>query len=201
MSETELCNLALGRIGAKRINNLETDQTLEAIQCRLHYPQTRDAVLRSCWWPFALTRVALEQAEEGPINEWDNQFILPSDFLRLKEMFEDGVLKKRMPRISYHLESEKILTDETSVAIIYVRREKDTAKFDPMFTEVLALTLAMRLSMPLARDNVMRRELQEELFIVNKKARTIALQETNTIYTDRLISWDHDGRRQVAGTH
>ena len=59
ISETSICNMALGRLGSKRINDFDdTDESsLPIVQCRLHYEQTRDALIRSHWWRFARGRV------------------------------------------------------------------------------------------------------------------------------------------------
>ncbi len=62
ISETSLCNMSLGKLGALRIDNVDTDTSLQAIQCRLHYEQTRDALIRSHWWRFASTRIKLVSA-------------------------------------------------------------------------------------------------------------------------------------------
>lgn len=62
LSETSLCNIGLGKLGDKRIDNVETDSSLQAIQCRLHYEPTRNALLRSHWWRFASTRIKLVSA-------------------------------------------------------------------------------------------------------------------------------------------
>ena len=59
LSETSLCNMSLGRLGATRISNVETDSSLQAIQCRLHYEPTRDALLRSHSWRFTRGRIRL----------------------------------------------------------------------------------------------------------------------------------------------
>lgn len=59
LTETSLCNMSLGRIGATRISNVESDNSLQAIQCRLHYEPTRDALQRSHSWRFARERIRL----------------------------------------------------------------------------------------------------------------------------------------------
>ncbi len=62
ITETTICNMSLGKLGATRINNVETDESLQAIQCRLHYEQTRDALERSHSWRFARDRIELVSA-------------------------------------------------------------------------------------------------------------------------------------------
>ena len=64
-SETLICNLALARLGAKRINTIEeTDASVQAVQCRTHYEHTRDALLRSHLWRFAIKRAELSEDTE-----------------------------------------------------------------------------------------------------------------------------------------
>jgi hypothetical protein len=59
LTETVICNRSLGKIGATRINNVETDTSINAIQCRLHYEPTRDALFRSHKWRVARERIRL----------------------------------------------------------------------------------------------------------------------------------------------
>ncbi len=59
LSETSICNMALGRLGGKRIEDVEAGTSTQAIQCRLHYEPTRDALQRSHKWRFARTRIKL----------------------------------------------------------------------------------------------------------------------------------------------
>ncbi len=59
LSETSICNMSLGRLGALKIDDVESDGSVQAIQCRLHYESTRDALLRSHKWRFARTRIKL----------------------------------------------------------------------------------------------------------------------------------------------
>ena len=80
VSETSLCNRSLGRVGANQIRNVETDTSVQAIQCRLHYESTRDALQRSHKWRFARARSELTQDSTDPDFEWDNQSILPDVF-------------------------------------------------------------------------------------------------------------------------
>ena len=68
-SNTKICNQSLGRLGSKRINNIDDpkEDSTQAIQCRLHFEQTRDALVRSNWWSFARARATLSKdAEEDP---------------------------------------------------------------------------------------------------------------------------------------
>ncbi len=173
LSITKLCNMSLARLGANRLNSFEDDKGVEAIQCRTHYVQTRDALLRSNWWAFAMERAKLSaDAEADPDFQWTNQFILPSDFLRAKELFDSTS--------SYEIEGERLLTDDGSVNLIYVKVISDPTKFDALFVEILVLQLAIKLVMPLTKDKVLRSELGKELVDVVSRGRTVNFAETNT---------------------
>lgn len=190
VSETSLCNMSLGRIGAKRINDIgdAADTKPEAVQCRLHYEQTRDALLRSHWWRFASARATLARDVPTPDFEWDYQFSLPNNFLRMKKPYEG--YSSAYPLIyTYELEGKKLLTNETTMEIKYIRKVTDVTEFDPLFVEVLILALAIKLSMPLSKDNKMRTELKEEIKSLMKDVRTVDFQETNTVGSSDMQTW------------
>ncbi len=172
ISVTRLCNMSLARLGANRLNSFEDDKSVEAIQCRTHYAQTRDALLRSNWWAFAMDRSELSADTEDPDFQWNNQFVLPSDFLRAKGLFD--------ATSSYQIEGERLLTNDGSVNLVYVKVISDPTKFDPLFVEILILQLAIKLVMPLTKDKVLRSELGKELVDVMSRGRTVNFAETNT---------------------
>lgn len=75
VSETSLCNRSLGRIGANQIRNVETDTSVQAIQCRLHYEPTRNALQRSHKWRFARARIKLVSAWETDTAYTTDQYV------------------------------------------------------------------------------------------------------------------------------
>jgi len=187
-SDTGIANMALARIGAKRLTSLDDDTTLEAIQCRTHYEQTRDALLRSHWWRFALMRAELTEDGDTPDFEWDHQYILPANYLRAVRLYDTTA--------SYSLESKLLLTNDDSVDLQYIRRVTDPTEFGSLFVEVLVLQLAIKLVMPLSGDKVLRREIQEELQVALARARCVNLQETSTVGRDDKDLWI-DARYEV----
>jgi len=54
MTKTALCQLALDKLGINvTLVNVDSDVTAEAVQCKRHYDETRDYLLRSHLWGFA----------------------------------------------------------------------------------------------------------------------------------------------------
>ncbi len=179
VSETGLCNRSLGRIGALKIKNVETDTSVQAIQCRLHYEPTRDALQRSHKWRFASARSELTQDSTDPDFEWDNQFDLPDDFLRFKSVFEEEATFSKHRR--HAIEGDKYLTNFDTVSLRYIKKVTDVSEFDSLYTEIFVLQLALKLLGPLAGgDKKLTDTLLKELKPLLAKAQAVDSDETET---------------------
>ena len=191
-SETTICNQALSEFGSTRINdfNDNTESSAQAIQCRLHYEPVRDALIRSHYWRFASDRAALSQDTVDPDFEFDNQFILPSDFLRLKSIFGDNSTATGNTRITFAIEDDRLLTNESTVQLRYIKKVTNPVKFDPLFVELFVLTLALKMIGPLAGTDVkLQTLLQQELRLILPGIRALDRQETNTIGRESRRPW------------
>ena len=155
MTETDVANMALSRLGEESISNI-TDNDTRAISCRVHYELVRDALLRSHPWNFATARAELSATTTPPF-KWDYAFILPDDFLRLITF--NGV-DAAMAVYEYTLEEGKILTEASSAKITYVKKITDPTLFDPLFTEVLTFRLASAIAMDITSEPSKRDEME-----------------------------------------
>ena len=180
-SATELCNQALGRIGSQRLNDLATDTSVQAIHCRLHYEQTRDALMQTHNWRFAVGRSVLSASTVTPDFEWNFQYVLPDDYLR-----QLGLYKTEN---SFIIEGNRLLTNDDEANLVYIRSITDSAKFSPLYIEVLVLQLAIKLVMPLAQDKTLRRELQDEVDRVLARAEMVSKTEGNSVGRADLNTW------------
>ncbi len=180
-SETELVNLALSKIGAKRINDLDTDDSPRAVTCRELYAETRDSVLRSYWWRFATKRTVLSQDTETPAFEWGFQFILPEKFLRVKSLYDTSRPSDLGPNYPYAVEGDRLLTNQGDVNLIYIEQVTDVTRFDALFVEVLSTSLAVKLVMPLSQDKTLLERMESQLRRIMAKARVVDADETNTL--------------------
>ena len=189
LSETSICNQALGKLGAKRINDFETDNSTPGIQCRLHYELTRDALLRSHAWRFARARKALVQDTVDPVFEYDNQFILPTDFLALKSVYENRYSDENIA--SFVIEGKRLLTNNSTVNLRYIKTVTDPREFDPLFVKLLVLLLADELIGPLVGgDKQIQAKIDAAIKAITPAVMAVDGQETNTIGTDALASWN-----------
>ena len=180
MTETELVNMALNRVGALRVNDFPTDNSAQGRVARLHYYQTRDALLRSYDWPFARKRVQLSQDTEDPDFEWDNQFLMPSDFLGFRESHEESQYDKANER--WEIEGDRFMTNDAAVYFKYIRRVENPTEFDPLFTELMILTLAKKFIPALCGTKavLLTKDINEDLKLTLRRVRTFVFQENNT---------------------
>jgi hypothetical protein len=152
-TETDVCNLALSEIGAKLVSNYEEDSTEEARACRLHFTQTRDALLRRHQWNFAQVRADLSALEDEPVSDWDTAWTLPADCVRVISLPSDSPYK---PHQEFAVEGRKVLTrDLSTLTLLYVSNAVPVTEWDPLFIDALSLALAQKLAKTIAHDTGM----------------------------------------------
>jgi hypothetical protein len=142
-STTDICNLALAHLGESRIESLDEDN-LASRACSMHYAFTRDEVLRSHRWNFAVKRAVLSRLDEDPPFGYTAQYELPADCLRVLEV--NGSELGDVISGQYVIEGRRLLTDAAAVNLLYVKRVTDVSQFDAIFTQALALKLGVALS-------------------------------------------------------
>lgn len=172
LDETAVCNMALAHLGANQIVDLDTDNTVVAIKCRLLYAATRDDLLRLYPWRFAICRVALTEDDSTPAFHWDKQFVLPDDCLRVLSI--DGWHNE------YAIEGRLLLTNTDSVNLVYIQQITDPTQFDSMFVKVLTLALAVALVMPLTQDKTLLSMVTQECGQALAAAKLADAREGNT---------------------
>lgn len=142
-SDTEICNIALGHLGEAPISSL-AENNKAGRACQLHYKLTRDEVLRSHRWNFAKDRAKLTELSDTPVFGWARHFELPTDCLRVVE-FNDQEIGDVVTD-EYEIEGRKLLTNADEARIVYIKREEEVEKYDPLFVQALALKLSIILS-------------------------------------------------------
>ncbi len=170
-SEIELCNLALSAIGQDNIVTLSPPQPdgPSAEQCVLHYAKQRDTVLRSHWWNAATKRVTLALISGSPIFGYTFAYQLPTDYIRLCDVNEDGLLTFRLTR--YRVEGRQILTHDSTGNAIYVHRLTNVSQMDEGLKDAIVALLAAKMCIKLTGDETRKRELMKEFEEVVNEAR------------------------------
>jgi hypothetical protein len=189
INDTKICNMALDKLGAANIVDLDTDKSPQGQKCRIHFEQTRDALIRSHYWRFASARASLSKDTVDPDFEYDSQFILPTDFMRFKSLYLNDRRPSLTTRITVAIEGDRLLTNETAINMRYIKRVTDPTKFDELFTEVFILKLALKLVALAGANPKMTQTLGGELARVMPSVRALDRQETNNIGRDAHVPW------------
>jgi len=170
-SETDICNSALIKVGARRITSLG-DGSKEGKICTEMYPRKRDELLRSHPWNFSMKRVELAQTINTPAFDYEQEYQLPSDVLRVfKTDFEEQTNER------WVVEGDKLLSNTSTVKILYQARVTDTTKFDAAFVEILSLYMAADFAYALSQSASLAKSLLDQFNVALRDARSIDAQE------------------------
>lgn len=142
-NQTDICNIALSRLGGEAITAID-EGSRGARLCLLHYDIVLDALLREHLWNFATKRQSLALSVTAPVNEYDNQFALPDDWLKVVRINE-GECE------DYRVEGKFLLCNVPVVYLEYIAKVTDPNLMDAQFIDVFAQRLAAEISYPLAK--------------------------------------------------
>lgn len=136
-SKVEICNVALVNLGADTIVSL-TEDTKQARECNVIYETVRKELLRGHPWNFAIARQELASEVAAPAFEYSYQFNLPSDCLRVLKVY-DYISE-------FKIEGSKILSDDSTLKVVYIKSEEDPETFDSSFAYLLSLGIAAEIA-------------------------------------------------------
>lgn len=175
-SSVEICNSALIKLGARRINAL-SDDTKAAKLCNEQYDKLRKEVLRSHPWNFAVARKSLAKTANSPAFKYDNEFALPSDTLRV---LETNLLLDEEWEIEVNPSSgaKVLVTNSDSVKIKYIKNVTDTTIFAPDFEEALALRIAADIAYSITQSRTFMNDMHEAYRLFLSQARSFDAQES-----------------------
>jgi hypothetical protein len=139
-SETQIFNAVLDRLSEESV--LSTgDEKAVARWLNRNYPLQRDVLLQRHTWNFAQARRSLAADTQKPAFEWQYQYLLPEDCLRVLPITCDG--KRNSPPIPYVVEGTYILTNKSApLPVRYIFRQTNPASFTPVFVDLLVQILA-----------------------------------------------------------
>lgn len=166
-SEVEICNNAMLLLGDLTINDFN-EGSVRAKLAAAFYAQSRDAVLRLHPWNFAVKRIQLAPDAAAPVYGYSSSFTLPSECLRILEVYEIT---------DYKIEGRKILCDSSGLSIKYVFRNEDVTQYDSLFVDALASYLAFKMAYPITKSNETKKFMFETFKAILPLARNIDAQE------------------------
>lgn len=157
---TDICNQALGRIGAQRIMAIDDNDSKSARVCKNAIEATIKEVARAGDWNCLRVRTTLGQLVATPAFEWAYQYQLPSDFISLVEL--NGVDYHGQPQDDWEIEGRLLLTDAERADVKYTAYVEDTAIWDALFTNAVVVLLASKIAVSIRQDENMASSLLTE---------------------------------------
>ncbi len=196
-SESDIINLALFKIGADRI--VIGDNSKEDLVSALMYPEVRDNLLRAHPWNFATRRLKLAQSANTPQYEWQYQYPIPADMLRVMEVHDN---QSGLGLVEYKIEHDPvdgsvIRANASEIWLTYVAKVTDTNKMPPDFRTALSIALASELAIPVAKSSSLSERLEIKANKAVRKARSTDSMEdfpdqfpSGTWMTSRFTDYD-----------
>lgn len=186
ISITGVCNIALVKIGVDPISDINDPTNKPSRTCLALWEGNRDAVLEATKWKCASKRAELTQLEDAPLFDWDYQYQLPADYIRMIAAKDN---------IPYLIEGDKLLSDEEEVFIRYVYRLTTTGSYHPTLIEAMAARLASELAIPLKASPALRASMFQEFQLILTTAEVInAFDDQLDEQVQKQDSW-HVARR------
>ena len=167
-SEVDICNIALSNLGEKSIT-ARTDANQRARACDNRFDDVRDLALRSHIWNCALKRAQLTASATAPVWGFDYAYPKPAEMLRLIAVSENTSGDNSY---AFKIEGDNIVTDASTLYILYIERVTDTAKFDSMLIQAIALRLATEIAQDITGKTELKNSLMDKYREVLSESRS-----------------------------
>tara|TARA_R100001086_G_scaffold239828_1_gene165522 strand:- start:983 stop:1564 length:582 start_codon:yes stop_codon:yes gene_type:complete len=149
-SIVDINNAALNQLGASTILSL-TEDSKNARICNARYTQIRDAVFRSHPWNCLQKRLELSSSTTTPAWGYSFQYDLPGDCLRLLRILDYDS--------NHKVEGRSILSNNSSMKILYVSRVTDPNQYDELLRETLAAAIAADIAYAITSNNTTQQNM------------------------------------------
>jgi len=184
VSEVQLCNLALSRLGCPGIQSL-SEASRQARACSLHYPVARDAVLRDHPWTFARKEQTLALVSDETVSGWDYVYQYPTDCLNAIRIHDETASAdpdsyyddtqatySSSKKIEFEvvasedLDARRIVSNQENAILVYTAAVTNPVVFDSLFSQALVLQLASAMAVALKRSQSLAKNLYQEYLVV-----------------------------------
>jgi hypothetical protein len=177
-SVVDICNGALNQLGASTILSL-TEDSKNARLCNARYTQVRDSLFRSHPWNCLQKRVQLAADTTAPAWGFTSAYTLPADCLRLLRILDYDS--------NHKVEGRKILTNNSSMKILYVARIEDPNEYDELLRETISAALAADIAYAVTSSNPVAQNMYNLYQTKLKDARFVdATEGQNTSQEDGM---------------
>ena len=171
-SVVDICNGALNQLGASTILSL-TEDSKNARLCNSRYTQVRDALFRTHPWNCLQARLELAASSDSPAWGFTYAYTLPANCLRLLRVLDYDS--------NYKVEGRKILSNASTMKILYISRITDPNEYDELLRETLSAALGADIAYAVTSNNTTSQNMilsyQEKLkdarFVVSTEGQNV----------------------------
>lgn len=147
--DTDIANAALDKLGIGGITAMDED-SVPARACLRVYARLRRAELRKHVWNFARTQVQLPADSDVPLFDFNYQYQLPPDWLRMLPPH----VAVNSTTFDWQIMGRKILSNDVApLNLNYVRDVTDVNTMDDLFRDALAARMAQEMCEELTQSN------------------------------------------------
>lgn len=166
-SRVDVANRALNRIGQGEISNLETDGSIEAQTCRLHFDAATRYVLVRHEWFSALKLLSLAEVSEDNPTSFQYVYAKPNDLVRPLSLYDVT------SDYEYRMIGSRIYTNESPTKLLYVHVPSDFGQLSEHVSHLIVLRLAQLITPKLAQSVALEQTLMQEYLMVESAAKDL----------------------------
>jgi hypothetical protein len=161
ISDIQICNMALSRIGVTQPIASLAEASNEARICSLWYDLCRKSILRAFQWKFA-RKISPLQLISLTVPGWEYVYRYPNDCINAIKVTDSGsdrvvtTAGATIYKIPFDIVADTsgagtaIVSNQSNLCLHYTADISDTNLFDPLFTSALAWLIASEIATPLA---------------------------------------------------
>ena len=170
-----ICNGALNQLGATTILSL-TEDSKNARLCNSRYTQVRDALFRTHPWNCLQKRIQIAADSTAPAWGFSFAYTLPADCLRLLRILDYDS--------NYKVEGRKILSNTSTMKILYISRVTDPNEYDELLRETLSASLSADIAFAVTSNNTTSQNMYQLYQEKLKDARFVDSTEGQNVDQD-----------------
>lgn len=196
LSDVDIANLALGRIGKFPIMNFN-ERTNEAANCKIHYPFAVLETLCAFDWPCARKYRTLTLYDEiDMVHDWLYAYSVPPDCLTVQSLSHSGQETSPIFALYMHPDPDRteqiLLTNREDAILIYTTQTITANRFTPDLASAIAWNLAAKVAMPITRDKAMQDIALKQYKEALSGAQTSSANEEPEHFTEPTPDWITD---------
>lgn len=159
-SRTEIANQALSLLGQSVIIDIDSPTDVDARKVKNVFDTALRTMIRAHEWNCLSARAELPRDVETPAFGFNYQYQLPTDCIRVKSVNADEYNDIGSDR--FKIEGRKILTDDDSVDLSYIKYPETVSVLDASFIEAFVYLLASKLAIIFRQDEQLAQYFDQE---------------------------------------